>query len=324
MERRLEEYTAAASSVAVTADGTQAIAGYEDGSLIVWGLNTGQLERRLEGHWDAVVSLAIINNLACLVSVSDDAMIVWDLQLGRTKPRPERHSAAVRSVAVTTNGAWAVSGSEDRSVIVWDLNRGRSEWRLDARTSIPRSVAITDDGRWVISRSDDGRFIAWDITTGHVESGFDPPSALLAYEDGGAMVQHLISGEETERQLKTHVRSVVVAAGGNRAISWADDGTLIVRNFKTGEMEHRLEVPWASVGSMAITKDAAWMVAGFEDCTIRLWHLATGRCLGTFTLDAPVNALAVSAGDPFCVVAGDPRGTMHFFVLQSAAAGPSA
>jgi hypothetical protein len=48
--------------------------------------------------------------------------------------------------------------------------------------------------------------------------------------------------------------------------------------------------------------------------------LDTGRCLATFTADAPLTACAV-AKDGVTIVAGDWYVTLHFLTLEMAAAG---
>ena len=34
-----------------------------------------------------------------------------------------------------------------------------------------------------------------------------------------------------------------------------------------------------------------WLASGGEDCTVRLWEVVNGRCVGVVTLDAPPTSL---------------------------------
>ena len=50
-----------AVAVAVSGDGTRALAGYQDGSLRLWDLERGHLLRQLEGHRAEIASVALSN-----------------------------------------------------------------------------------------------------------------------------------------------------------------------------------------------------------------------------------------------------------------------
>ncbi len=48
---------------------------------------------------------------------------------------------------------------------------------------------------------------------------------------------------------------------------------------------------------------------------LKLWDLASGECLATFTADAPIPACAL-APDDRTLVAGDSTGRVHFLRLE--------
>ena len=50
--------------------------------------------------------------------------------------------------------------------------------------------------------------------------------------------------------------------------------------------------------------------------TLKVWDLATGRCVATFWGDSPFLTCAV-APDGVTIVAGDQAGVVHFFRLEA-------
>ncbi|MEC4986649.1 MAG: WD40 repeat domain-containing protein, partial [Oscillatoria sp. PMC 1076.18] len=69
------------------------------------------------------------------------------------------------------------------------------------------------------------------------------------------------------------------------------------------------------VEAVAITRDGKHAISGSSDNTLKLWDLATGAVLATFTADVFVLCCAV-APDGRTVVAGDESGKVYFLRLE--------
>jgi len=61
------------------------------------------------------------------------------------------------------------------------------------------------------------------------------------------------------------------------------------------------------VNAVAVTPDLMQAVSASEDQTLKVWDLATGTVIATFTCDAPARC---------CVFAGDGSGRVHFLSLE--------
>ena len=67
---------------------------------------------------------------------------------------------------------------------------------------------------------------------------------------------------------------------------------------------------------MTVTPDGARAVSGSSDNTPRAWNLNTGKQIAQLALDANVETVAIHAGPPLTVVAGDAAGSVYCFELR--------
>ncbi|MEO1329969.1 MAG: TIR domain-containing protein [Pseudomonadota bacterium] len=120
--RTLRGHTSVVDSVAIAPDGTRALSGAGDRTLILWDLATGQALRTFKGHTNSVLSVALTPDGTRALSGSDDNTLkLWDLASGRALRTFKGHTLPVSSVAITPDGTRALSGSYDITVRVWDI-----------------------------------------------------------------------------------------------------------------------------------------------------------------------------------------------------------
>ena len=81
----------------------------------------------LEGHTDAVLSVALSPDGTQIVSGSADQTIyVWDTETGDIVSGPcSGHTDAIKSVAFSPDGTQIVTGSDDTTICVWDAVTGK-------------------------------------------------------------------------------------------------------------------------------------------------------------------------------------------------------
>jgi WD40 repeat protein len=89
-----------------------------------------------------------------------------------------------------------------------------------------------------------------------------------------------------------------------------------VWDLGTGRCKRTLEGHTDLVTALALTGDGR-AVLGFEDRTLRVLDLDTGRCLAVFPWDCPITSVAVAPCQPHTAVVGDSQGNVLFFRIEN-------
>lgn len=77
----------------------------------------------MNGHSDAVRSLAVLSDDKIISDSKDNAIKIWDINKGDCIKTLNGHSDAVLSVAALENDK-IISGSVDNAIKIWDINTG--------------------------------------------------------------------------------------------------------------------------------------------------------------------------------------------------------
>jgi WD40 repeat protein len=148
------------NSVAVSSDGTRVVSGSADNSIRIWNASTGEIEQVLEGHTNAVMSVAF--SRTCIVSGSRDKSVrIWNATTGEIQRILKGHSTPVKSVGFSSDGTRVVSGSEDKTIRIWNATSGEREHILEGHSGAVNSVSFSPDGTRVVSGSDDRSVRIW-------------------------------------------------------------------------------------------------------------------------------------------------------------------
>ena len=195
--RVLEGEGGEVNSVSVSADGSRAVSGSEDGVVRVWDLETGACTAELEGHRDIVLSVSVSPNGANVVSADAfGTVLVWELDRN-VYYELKSHDDWVRSVSVSADGSRAVSGGDDGVVRVWDLETGACTAELKGYGVL--GVSVSADGSRAVSGSEDGVVRVWDLETGactaELEGHTGPVRAVSMTPNGSRVVSGSEDGE---------------------------------------------------------------------------------------------------------------------------------
>jgi WD40 repeat protein/serine/threonine protein kinase len=183
------------------------------------------------------------------------------------------HDQCVNSVVFSPDGRWALSGSEDETILLWEVATGQCLRIRHGHELMVTSVCFSPDGRQALSGSDDHTLRLWELASGDCKRMF---------------IGHT-----------SHVRAVCFSPDGRLALSGSrgspGDESIRLWDVATGKCLRGLQGHAEDVFAVCFSPDGRRAVSGSEDKTIRLWDVATGECLRTFEgHEDKVNAVAFS------------------------------
>ena len=257
------------------------------------GQHGGLLLMTLDGHEDAINSVAYSPDCYLLASCSNDGTVrIWNARTGEyTMSLPRSTKNSIRSVAFDPTGTMLVSGTNAGDAWVWSLADGQAAPRkFHGHSAAILSTTFSPDGCFLASASTDGTARLWDVQTGNqhaVLSGHAGEVTAVAFSYDGKIIAscsqdrtirlwHTITGMPAGDALLGHngwvvdvsfspVSMVLASASQDRTIRLWD--VQMRRNIATlsGHSD------W--ICSVQFSRDGKSLVSASHDRTVRLWRL---------------------------------------------------
>jgi WD40 repeat protein/DNA-binding SARP family transcriptional activator len=274
-------------SLAVSPTEGVSLIGFDDGTILLWDIESRQEIRQFHGHNDVVRDVTFSPDGKTALSASHDAsVILWDLDTGKMLQKFNGHRGWVRTVAFSPDGSTAVSGGFDGSsedtitnpgeLILWDLDQGQEIRRFSGHPSGVQEAVFTPDGQQILASSgffvdfqNEFSLILWDVKDGEMIQNFPVENdhyALAISPDGKSAISGSNFGDiyrwdlESQEQtgiLQGHdgmVRSLAYTSDGSRIISIDSNGNLILWDAVSGEILMRAKIHHAGGEGWSVSR----------------------------------------------------------------------
>ncbi len=295
-------------ALAISFDGTQAVSGSFDTSVIRWSLARDAAEQVLRFHDGAVNAVAYLKDGRIVTGGADANIAVWTTAQQQPDKIFRGHTGPVASVAVSPDGTMLASASWDHSVRIWPLTGGAPRV-LEGNTQNVNGIAFTPDGNGVVSAGYDATLRIWRLADGgEAVRNLPTPLNTLAIANDGEIVTAGANGKvyflspagdtlDEVEAAPTPVIALAISPDGNLIAAAGIRGSVAVIERKTRKVSHTLVGPGLPVWSVAFFPDSHTLLTGGADRMIRRWDAATGEPVGALVIGAPEDPLAHYAGD---------------------------
>ena len=159
----LTNVTETITGVALSPDGTRAVAATSTKAVLVWNALTGQFLWRLAGHGGLINAVSFLPNGTNVMSASTDGTIrIWSTTHGTESLRITQGSP-VDDAAVSADGRFIIScdTSNPGHVYAWDAMSGALA-RVFAPNVQIKGVALSPDNTMLATAITDGSVMLWD------------------------------------------------------------------------------------------------------------------------------------------------------------------
>ncbi|NDJ63035.1 MAG: PQQ-binding-like beta-propeller repeat protein, partial [Chloroflexi bacterium] len=293
---RLSGHADSVWGLAINPEGTRALSGSADTSLILWDLDAdsptfGQVLLRLgateqRGHSDTVHSVAYgPDGLWAISASADERLIQWNLDPDsglygeplRVFEDPQGHTGPVQTIAISPDGEWVLSAGDDALVILWEIATGEPVWVEEAHRAPVQSVAFNPEGTRAVSVGFDMMPILWDVDPESPEFGSGFPIGPEPDEEDFDEIRHTdwiwsVAFHPTEPGY------VLTASGDSTLIMWDVDE----ESAYFGEAVGQYIGTGAAISTAAFSPDGSQIISGSFDNTVALWDTDTAQLLQRF------------------------------------------
>lgn len=267
-----------------TSDSRYFAAGGLDNQIKVHNVFGKRWELGLDGHTQAVLSVAYSSTQQYIVSGSMDQLIkIWDAKSGKEEFTLKGHTEEVFSVSFSKDVNFIISGSKDKTIRIWDLSTHTEIHQFNFHTDTITCVLFTKTHKTFVSASSDSLIQYWDLNdkdhtkvlTGHKRqiSSFDittdekyliSTSGSIFYNQRGEIIIWNTENFTEEAKLEDPDGGISVArlSKDNKTIATGNStGKIRLWDFSKREETKILEGHSGDVNSISFSPDAKWMIS---------------------------------------------------------------
>jgi len=277
---RIWKHADSISSVAISPDGSRALIGSDNGTLIIKDLRSWQILESWKHSSGIIQALFSPDGKQVLISIGS-MVLLQDISTKRLL-HSWHHEDVVNSIAFGPSGELVASGSNDKSFVIRNTKTGATvkAWKADSYVT---SLALSATQKWVAIGTENGGLI---LTSLHPEDnsevkitfgGFvrkmkfahDENYLLVGGYFGTAKFIEIPSGHvRQEWPYEGGVSSVDFSPDGSHALIAGGDRTVLIKNLLTGETINTLDHD-GSVRSAVFSADGRYVLSGANDGFVR-------------------------------------------------------
>ena len=277
--------------------GNRLVMGMEDGSIMIWNLQNGELIKALDKQDGNIWTADVSPDGELLVTAADESAVTfWNLKtLRREFSLPE--STWTKVAAFNPAGKYLATGNRSGVVKVWDWKNGVPYAQLRGHRGTIHALAYSPDGTRLASAGSDGTVKVWELKKGTFELGEGPPPSIeMAFHRGS-------------------VYAVAFSPDGSKIASAGWDGTLRICDAVTGEQLLKIAGHDGDVWSVAFGGGGKWVASAGSDGYVKVWDVGSAAEVFSYRAGRAVHVVRFAA-DGTTLAAGGRDGTVRVWDIK--------
>ena len=303
----------ASKNIVFSKDKIIAATTYGSNNIILYDLNTQEVQNILKGHSKQVDCLSFSSDGETLASGSQDKTIrLWSVTPGEHKKKLNGHFEEVSHVMFKDDES-LISYGHDKRVRLWDVKKGRQKSNFEVGV-FSQNIGFSPDGNFALSRNR-GKgstyyLYLWDLDTGsrttltnqvkytiqlydHIPISSD--GSMLTYcTDSEIVVYDSIRKEKQIIPDQPSMFSFLALNSESNLLAKADlDGKINLWNVDTGDEINVLKNQYIIGGygkdnvrqivQISLSPNGTILVGGRADGVINVWEVSTGKRIKSLT-----------------------------------------
>ncbi len=312
------------NSIVFSPDGRYVLSGGDDKVIKLWETATGKEIATLRGHRGSVTQIIFSSDGKFVLSKDDvfegRSLLRWDIFTGKVV---KKDKILPSKSVFSSDGKYIVGGDERDNIGLWDTVTGKKIKALNYNRKLPgydiEAISLSGNNRYAVSSHLHGILRVWDLASGkfvrEIKNSTTEQSHYIATSHTGRFFLTAGRGKDEKRSLLLWdrekgkpLRTVHTYGSGNPAFGiFSPDEKYILfskSNYEKSEyflcleeLETGREV-WCSEGhyiiSAAFAPDGISVITGGGDRTLKLWDIATGKNIRTFSGDITLSSFGYS------------------------------
>jgi WD40 repeat protein len=232
----------------------------QDKDIYLFDIATGGIVRKLIGHTDDNVGLAVAPDGKRLLSWGNDRTVrLWDVATGKERHRLEGHTDKAAGL-FSPDSKQVLTFGPDQTLRLWDVETGKPLHKLEGH-GVARVGAFSPDGKLVVAIAADETIRLWDMETGKERR------PLV-----GANVKDDRDG----------ARGFV--ASGRRVAAYCADQKFRLWDTANGRVVQEIDLADVGADRWSITPspDGRLALVSHADTSVRVFDLASGKQIHSY------------------------------------------